>query len=85
MDRHHEKTGAKRFVGSRLFLLIILASLGMLVFLYVKEYYQDYKIRREIETLRESVSGLEREKLESMEILKYVMSTDFVEEQARTQ
>ena len=75
----------KRFFGSRLFLLIALVCVFLVAFGYARAYYQDYKIRQEINALRDEVGRLEHKKLESMEILKYVTSDAFVEEKARTE
>lgn len=79
-----ERSFFRRFFGSRLFLMVgfvlaILVALG-----YARAYYQDYKIKQEIKLLQEEVKSLEKKKLESMEILKYVTSDAFVEEKART-
>jgi cell division protein FtsB len=57
----------------------ILAIIG-----YARAYYQDYKIRQEIEALQYEIQSLEKKKIESLEILDYVMSDGFVEERART-
>lgn len=75
----------KRFFGSRLFLLIALVCVILVAIGYIRAYYQDYKIRQEINALQDEVKRLEYKKLESMEILKYVTSDAFVEEKARTE
>lgn len=75
----------KRFFGSRLFLLIALILAILVAIGYGRAYYQDYKIRQEINALQDEVKRLEHKKLESMEILKYVTSDAFVEEKARTE
>lgn len=75
----------KRFFGSRLFLLIALVCVILVAVGYIRAYYQDYKIRQEISALQDEVKLLEHKKLESMEILKYVISDAFVEEKARTE
>ena len=75
----------KRFFGSRLFLLIALVCAILIAAGYIRAYYQDYKIRQEINALQDEVKRLEHKKLESMEILKYVTSNAFVEEKARTE
>jgi hypothetical protein len=49
----------------------------------MRAYYQDYKIREEIKSLEEEVKNLEQKKIESMKILKYVSSDEFVEDAAR--
>lgn len=58
--------------------LVVLASLA-----FLRAYYQDYQVRKEIERLQEEASRLEAKKLETLEILDYVRSPDFAEEKAR--
>jgi cell division protein FtsL len=75
----------RRFFTSRLFLFVAI-PLALLVGLgCVRSYYSGYKINQEILTLKSEINSLEHKKLESMEILNYVMSRDFVEEKARTE
>jgi len=66
-------------------LLIALICAILVAIGYGRAYYQDYKIRQEINALQDEVKRLEYKKLESMEILKYVTSDAFVEEKARTE
>lgn len=80
-----EKSTLKRFFGSRWFLVTAFAVAVLVAFGYARAYYQDYKIRQEIDSLQEQVKKLEHKKIESMEILKYVASDAFVEEKARTE
>lgn len=84
MERQ-KTTFVRRFFASRLFLLVaflvaVLAAIG-----YARAYYQDFKVKQQIEALQNEVKSLEKKKLESMEILKYVTSPQFVEEKARTE
>lgn len=80
-----KQRGFRRFFGSRLFLFTGLIIAMLFAFGFGRAYYQDYKVRQEIESLQQEVKGLETKKLESMEILKYVTSQAFVEEKARTE
>jgi len=73
----------RRFFGSRLFLFTALPLSALVVFGYVRSYYQGYKIRQEIRVLQAEVGALERKKIESLDILKYVQSDNFVERQGR--
>lgn len=81
----NEKSFFKRFFSSRWFLVTAFAVAVLVAFGYARAYYQDYKVRQEIDSLQEQVKKLEHKKLESMEILKYVTSDAFVEEKARTE
>ncbi len=85
MARKTDKSGFKRFFGSRLFLLTSLIVTILIAFSYARAYYQDYTIKQEIRELQNQVKNLEKKKIESLEILKYVMSPSFVEEKARTE
>lgn len=80
-----EQSGARRFFRSRLFLIILLVFAVLVLFGFVRSYYQDYVIEQQIEALQKEVEQLEKKKLESMGILDYVMSDAFVEEKARTE
>ena len=75
----------RRFFQSRFFLFIIVILFGFVAIGYARAYYQDFKIRQEIDQLKKDISGLETTKLESFDILKYVSSQEFVEEKARTE
>lgn len=85
MAKRQQQSAVRRFFRSRLFLI----TAGLLALLvatsYVRGYYQEYKIKQEIDDLKSEVSRLEKKKIESLEILDYVMSSDFVEEKARTE
>ncbi|MEK7064978.1 MAG: septum formation initiator family protein [Patescibacteria group bacterium] len=81
----NEKSFLKRFFGSRWFLVTAFVVAVLVAFGYARAYYQDYKIRQEIDSLQEQVKKLEHKKIESMDILKYVTSDAFVEEKARTE
>lgn len=75
----------KKFFGSRLFIVVALVVAIMIVFGYVRSYYQDLQVRSQIEDLQDQARSLEGKKLELLEALKYVKSNDFVEEKARTE
>lgn len=78
-----QKSKLVRFFNSRAFLVVIFVA-GILVLVgYGRAYYRDYKIRHEIVSLQQEVRRLEKKKLETLSILNYVSSPDFVEEKAR--
>jgi cell division protein FtsB len=80
VSAHHR---INRFFYSRLFLIVTAVLALFISFGVARAYYQDVKIRQEIRTLESDIEGLHRKKLESMELLAYVLSPDFVEEKAR--
>lgn len=84
MESRPEKN-KRSFFASRAFLLVLFFGLFLVSFAYIKAYYQDYKVRQEIKSLQSEVKNLEKKKIESLEILKYVISPEFVEEKARTE
>ncbi len=83
--QRHEESKIRRFFTSRAFLLIALVLAIITAFSFARAYYQNYKIRKEIEQLESDVQKLESKKLESMQVLKYVVSQNFIEEKARTE
>ena len=70
---------------SRWFLLVLFGLSVLLTFSYIRAYYQEYRVRSDINILREEVRVLEVKKLQTVDILKYVQSQAFVEEKARTE
>lgn len=85
MTNRPQSSGIRRFFSSHLFLIVILIITTLVAFSYARVYYQDYKVRQEIDALKEQVNALDTKKIESMKILEYVMSSQFVEEKARTE
>jgi cell division protein FtsB len=85
MRREKSQSWVKKFFTSRYFLLVFSGILLIILVGYVRAYYQDYKIKQEIKQLEAEVKTLETKKIESLEILQYVTSEDFVEEKARTE
>lgn len=72
-----------RFFRSRLFLISMAVVILLVLYGLGRAVYQDYMLRQEIFELQHSIRSLETKKLESLEILDYVMSDAFVEREAR--
>jgi len=85
MSVRQEPTRLKMFFSSRLFVVLFFGLSLLLVFGFIRSYYRDYKVKEEIRQLETQIDALSKQKLESMEILQYVMSDDYVEEKARTE
>lgn len=83
--KRHTQSFWRRFFASRWFWLSAFAVALLFALGYARAYYQDYKVRQEIKALQAEVKQLESKKIESLEILKYVISPAFVEEKARTE
>lgn len=75
----------KQVFYSQWFLLVLFLLAIFLIFSYIRAYYQESRVRSEIDTLHEEVETLEAKKIKTVEILKYVQSQAFVEEKARTE
>jgi len=82
-SNRNNKSWFSRFYRSRYFLICAIIILSLVIFGYVRAYFQDYKIKQEIKGLQEEVNRLQTKKIESLDILRYVTSPDFVEERAR--
>ena len=80
----NNETTWKGFFYSKWFVLIVIVGICFIGFAFFKSFYQDYQVRQEIERLKDEASRLEAKKIESLELLKYVQSNDFVESKART-
>lgn len=85
MNRNPQSSLLRRFFTSRLFLVVIFTVIGLIIFGSIRTYYQDYKVKQEIASLRDEVDQLQKKKFQSMELLEYVTSDAFVEEKARTE
>ncbi|KKW41633.1 MAG: hypothetical protein UY92_C0015G0045 [Candidatus Magasanikbacteria bacterium GW2011_GWA2_56_11] len=83
--KRRDHTPIRRFFTSRAFLVVGLCAAVLSTLGFARAYYEDYSVRQEIRRLEDEVRGLERKKLESMEILKYVGSQNFVEDRARVE
>lgn len=59
--------------------------LTFLVLAYARAWYQDYQVGQEIARLQAEVERLEGQRLQTLELLRYVKSPAFVEEKARTE
>ncbi|MFA5062213.1 MAG: septum formation initiator family protein [Patescibacteria group bacterium] len=79
------ESGWKKFFGSRIFLLIAAIMAIMVIFAYARAYFQDYQVRQEIAQLQADAGNLEAKKIQLLEVLKYVKSSDFVEAKARSE
>lgn len=75
----------KYFFYSKFFLIIIVVAIIFISFASLRLYYQDYKIRQDIDDLKYQAATLETKKIEILNILEYVKSDDFIEEKARTE
>ncbi len=75
----------RRFFASRIFffgVLIMTIGIGVGV---ARAYYQQYQLRKEIDTLQQEIESLTQKKLESVDMLSYVTSPVFAEEKARVE
>jgi cell division protein FtsB len=79
------KNNWQKIFGSRWFLLVLLVVAIFVAVAYGRAYYRDYQVRQEIVRLQNEVKKLEAKKIETMEILQYVKSNNFIEEKARTE
>ncbi|PLX28576.1 hypothetical protein C0581_01565 [Candidatus Parcubacteria bacterium] len=85
MKRDEQRSSVGRFFASRSFLVIALVVMTLFTLGFARAYYQDYKVKQQINQLEEEVKLLENKKIESIDILKYVASDKYVEDKARTE
>lgn len=85
MIQKEQKSAFGRFFQSRLFFVVIFLALLFISLSFVRAYYEDYQVREKIRELEGQVRELEGKKIDSLQMLKYVKSDDFLEEKARTE
>lgn len=74
------KGTAKKRIIIVLILILIFVALA-----YARSLYHDYTIRKEIESLEQQVRSLQTKRIESMQLLEYVTSKQYVEDAARSE
>jgi cell division protein FtsL len=74
-----------KFFYSRWFFLVFTVLFILTAVGFLKSYYGDYQVRQEIKRLEQEAKELETVKLNSLELLKYVESDDFIKERAHTE
>ena len=74
-----------KFFSSRFFFLLLLGIAMFVATGLIRASYQHYQLRQEISSLEAEIQALSKKKLESMELLSYVMSPAFAEERARVE
>lgn len=79
-----EQHWLRRFFRSRLFFVFGAGVLIFLAFGNARAYYQEYKVQQDIRQFENQISSLKQEQIQSFELLRYVLSDDFVEAKART-
>ncbi len=79
-----EKSQWTKFFYSRWFFVTIIVLVILIVLAFLRSYYQDYQVQQEIQYLKDEAERLEAKKIQSLEVLKYVQSPNFVEDKART-
>ncbi|MBT3539072.1 hypothetical protein HOF40_02845 [Candidatus Parcubacteria bacterium] len=83
--KREQQSSVRRFFASRSFLIVALIIMTLFTLGFARAYYQDYKVKQQINQLEDEVKSLENKKIESIEILKYVTSDKYVEDKARTE
>jgi cell division protein FtsB len=85
MNTTRNQSFVRRFFASPLFVIVGTVMVILVGIANIRVYYSSYKIHQEIDALQRDIDRLQTKKIESMEILKYVTSNNFVEEKARTE
>lgn len=70
---------------SPLFLWIALVLALALAVSFARAYYKDYQIRVQITDLQERIDEMQSKKLESLSLLDYVKSEEYLEDVGRSQ
>ncbi len=83
MNRNDNPSRVRTFFGSKIFLGCAFLLTLAFAFGFARAYFKDYAFREEVKRLEGEIDKLEKKKLESLELLKYVSSTSYLEDTAR--
>ena len=78
-----ESSRVRTFFGSKIFLSCAFLLTAAFAFGFARAYFKDYAFREEVKRLESEIGKLEKKKIESLELLKYVSSTAYLEDTAR--
>ena len=78
-----ESSRVRTFFGSKFFLGCAFLLTFAFAFGFARAYFKDYAFREEVKRLENEIGKLEKKKIESLELLKYVSSTAYLEDTAR--
>lgn len=79
------RTQNKHWFYSRWFIICGVVVVILLLVGFGRAWYEQHKVRQEIDRLESETRRLETQKLETLEALQYTQSQAFVEEKARTE
>lgn len=83
-SRVRKRNKIKRFLPSRLFLIIGVAILVLFSVSLGKEVIRRYEVNKEIQTLEKEVAELEKQNTELADLIQYLNTNSFREKEART-
>lgn len=83
MNRTQHSSRARIFFSSKVFLVCVFLLTLIFAIGFARAYFKDYTFREEVKRLQGEIDQLEKKKLESLELLKYVSSTAYLEDTAR--
>lgn len=83
--RQRRQSSVRKFFSSRIFLVSLFAATALVAAAYARAYYQDYQLKKEIRSLEAEVAALQSRKIESLDLLQFVLSPQYVEQAARTE
>jgi hypothetical protein len=69
---------------SSILVIILFLGVGFLAFANIRTFSRDADLRQEMSDLEKQKQGLSKKQLESVELLSYVMSDQYIEDSART-
>lgn len=75
----------KRFFASRSFVIVGVVVLLLLSAVFLRAYYQNYKVHQEIRYMLDEANRIESKNAELKTLLDRVKQNDYVEEKARTE
>lgn len=80
---HSKKRAVQQVLFSRLFILVGVVLLGFILVGIAKGAVKEYRVDQEIEALEKEITSLEKENTNFSQLITYLQSDAFVEQEAK--
>ncbi|OGY44106.1 MAG: hypothetical protein A3J62_03825 [Candidatus Buchananbacteria bacterium RIFCSPHIGHO2_02_FULL_38_8] len=82
--RKDQLSTIRKILSSKLTLLLGIIILGLIAVSFIKSWNRSREVNQEVKGLEQKIQTLQKDNLELSELIKYLNSTAYIEEKART-